>query len=194
MKNLLGILVLGFLIVSSASWGETKDRYEIEGMSVEDNLLDYFSLETIEKGRPYKYESNKFVGVDIYLESSEIYEIVQIHYKKQTSTQYIIGSISGGIFFENIKDCYRKMEEIVTDISQSFNDLKKKDKGTWKHPADRTGNSTVKSIEFYAQSNEIIIQCTDWSKKMETTENIGDNLRVEIATKEFSDFLINEAY
>ena len=163
-------------------------------MSVEDNLLDYFSLETIEKGRPYKYESNKFGGVDIYLESSEIYEIVQIHYKKQTSTQYIIGSVSGGIFFENIKDCYRKMEEIVTDISQSYNDLRKKNKGTWKHPADTTGNSTVKSVEFYGQSNEIIIQCTDWSKKMETTEDIGDNLRVEISTKEFSKFLRNEAY
>ena len=194
MKKLLGILVLGLLIVSSASWGETKDRYEIEGMSVDDNLLDYFSLETIEKGRPYKYKSNKFVGVDIYLESSEIYEIVQIHYKKQTSTQYIIGSISGGIFFENIKDCYRKMEEIVTTISQSYNDLRKKDMGTWKHPADTTGNSTVKSVEFYDQSNEIIIQCTDWSKKMETTENIVDNLKVEISTKEFSKFLRNEAY
>ena len=194
MKKLLGVLVLVFLIVSPASWGETEDRYEIEGMSVEDNLLDYFSLEAIENGRPYKYESNKFVGVDIYLESSEIYEIVQIHYKKQTSTQYIIGSISGGIFFENIKDCYRKMEEIITDISQSYNDLRKKDKGTWKHPADTTGNSTIKSVEFYGQSSEIIIQCTDWSKKMETTENIGDNLKVEISTKEFSDFLRYEAY
>ena len=52
MKKFLGIFVPVFLIVSSASWGETEDRYEIEGMSVEDNLLDYFSLETIEKGRP----------------------------------------------------------------------------------------------------------------------------------------------
>ena len=52
MKKLLGILVLVFLIVSPASWGETEDRYEIEGMSVEDNLLDYFSLEAIENGRP----------------------------------------------------------------------------------------------------------------------------------------------
>ena len=194
MKKFLGIFVPVFLIVSSASWGETEDRYEIEWMSVEDNLLDYFSLEAIENGRPYKYESNKFVGVDIYLESSEIYELVQIHYKKQTSTQYIIGSISGGVFFENIKDCYRKMEEIITDISQSYNDLRKKDKGTWKHPADRTGNSTIKSVEFHGQSNEIIIQCTDWSKKMETTDNIGDNLKVEISTKEFSDFLRYEAY
>ena len=41
-------------------------------MSVEDNLLDYFSLEAIENGRPYKYESSKFVGVEIFLESSEI--------------------------------------------------------------------------------------------------------------------------
>ena len=72
MKKFLGILVLVFLIVSLASWGETEDRYEIEGMSVEDNLLDYFSLEAIENGRPYKYESSKFVGVEIFLESSEI--------------------------------------------------------------------------------------------------------------------------
>ena len=156
MKKLLGILVLGLLVVSSASWGEKKDIYEIEGISLEDNLLDHFSLEKIENGATYKYKSDKFVGADIWLESWEVYEAIQVHYKKQTSTQYIIGSISGGIFFENIKDCYRKMEEIVTDISQSYNDLRKKDKGTWKHPADTTGNSTVKSVEFYVQSNEII--------------------------------------
>ena len=53
MKKLLGILVLVFLIVSPASWGETEDRYEIEGMSVEDNLLDYFSLEAIENFIPF---------------------------------------------------------------------------------------------------------------------------------------------
>ena len=53
MKKLLGILVLVFLIVSPASWGETEDRYEIEGMSVVDNLLDYFSLEAIENFIPF---------------------------------------------------------------------------------------------------------------------------------------------
>ena len=53
MKKFLGIFVLVFLIVSSASWRETEDRYEIEWMSVEDNLLDYFSLEAIENFIPF---------------------------------------------------------------------------------------------------------------------------------------------
>ena len=53
MKKFLGIFVPVFLIVSSASWGETEDRYEIEWMSVEDNLLDYFSLEAIENFIPF---------------------------------------------------------------------------------------------------------------------------------------------
>ena len=67
----------------------------------------------------------------------------------------------------------------------------KKDIGTFSHPEDK--KSTMTAVEFYINQIEIIVQCTDWSKKYEA-KNYTDNIRIEISSKEFSDFLRNEAY
>ena len=46
MKKLLGILVLGLLLSTSAYTDDIKD-FQIEGMSIGDSLLDYMSEEEI---------------------------------------------------------------------------------------------------------------------------------------------------
>ena len=67
----------------------------------------------------------------------------------------------------------------------------KKDYGTFPYPDDK--KSTTTSVEFYINQEEIIVQCTDWSKEREA-ENLKDNIRIEISSKEFSNFLRSEAY
>ena len=46
MKKLLGIIVLGLLLSFNANADDIKD-FQIEGMSIGDSLLDYFSEEEI---------------------------------------------------------------------------------------------------------------------------------------------------
>ena len=49
MKKLLGIVVLGLLFLSAPSYADDIKDFEIEGMSIGDSLLDYFSEEEIKK-------------------------------------------------------------------------------------------------------------------------------------------------
>ena len=53
MKKFLGILVLGLFIITP-SWADDISDFEIEGMSVGDSLLDYFSESKI-KNLPRDY-------------------------------------------------------------------------------------------------------------------------------------------
>jgi len=46
MKKLLGILVLGLFLITP-SWADDIRDFQIEGMSIGDSALDYFSEEEI---------------------------------------------------------------------------------------------------------------------------------------------------
>ena len=67
MKIFLSVLIL---IFSLQSWTKADDirDFEIEGISVGDSLLDYFSEETIKKGirKDRSYNDDTFYDVEIY--------------------------------------------------------------------------------------------------------------------------------
>ena len=113
MKKLSTYLFLILFSFSAPSFADDISDFQIEGISIGDSLLDHFSKKEIEKGSKENYKSNKFVGVQLSLQSYELYEDIQIHYKPNEN--YIIGSVLGGIFFDNINDCYSKKDEVVAD-------------------------------------------------------------------------------
>ena len=61
MKKLLGILVLG-LFLTTPSWADDIRDFQIEGMSIGDSLLDYFSKDKIKlfinDNNAFFYKSN----------------------------------------------------------------------------------------------------------------------------------------
>ena len=60
MKKFLAILILIFVLQTSSQADDIRD-FQIEGISLGDSLLDYFSEEKINKSkRNYGYEDKKF--------------------------------------------------------------------------------------------------------------------------------------
>ena len=88
MKKLLGILVLGLLFISTPSYADDIRDFQIEGMSIGDSALDYFTEEEIKANTNdvYSYKKDKtfvqaaFDTLDGYNFSK--YEAVQIEFKK----------------------------------------------------------------------------------------------------------------
>ena len=78
MKKLLGIVVLSLFLITPSQADDIKD-YQIEGMSIGDSLLDYYSKDEIEKKPKYIYENKKFIGVELDLKNSKEYEAIQFH-------------------------------------------------------------------------------------------------------------------
>ena len=188
MKRLLAylFLVLGLFLITPSLADDIKD-FEIEGMSIGDSLLDYFSEEEIKKNKMDYYTNDKFTAVDFMeVPFSKIYEGAQIHYKTK-SKKYIIYSLDFVRIFENsINECYKKQNEIEEDFSNMFTSAKKSKKIKEKHLEDRSGKSTVTSVYFNLDSGGYAsVECYDWSEKM----GYPDQIRISITSKEVSDWL-----
>ena len=99
----------------------------------------------------------------------------------------------GKIFFpNNIKECYKKQNEIAEEISSLFKNATRDDKGITKHAWDKSGKSTRRRTLFWFNDSKDYVKlvCFDWSEEI----NKRDGLGVTINSGEFAEFLRNEAY
>jgi hypothetical protein len=197
MKRLLLILILTLSFHTLTKADDIND-FEIEGISIGDNLLDHFSLEHIQNfEKEYYPASKKFYEQYIsYSENGtfEIYDSLTITLKENDSTIYgLAGYLKG---FETFEKCLLQKEKVTKSISASFK-VKVKDTGINKNVFDYVENNSKKSqveIILIDKSGLFSVECTDWSKKAEEKNNWIDSLGVSIYSKEYENFLRNEAY
>ena len=185
------LLTIVFFIFCVQSWttADEIDEFSIEDISIGDSLLSYFSINEINNApKNYYPNSKKYIGAQFKLNNYEVYEYIQVHFKDDNN--YIVSSIVGGEFFKNIKDCYNKQNIIEKDLSEVFTNTSPR-RGKTTFPDDF--ESTLMNVEFNLPKFDIVVSCTDWSIKSEALGNT-DNLRVEISSLEFSNFLRHEAY
>ena len=132
MKNIFFILII---FISSHALAEDISEFQIEGMSIGDSLLNYFSeeyiLEEFEIGKnEYNWTDQKFTDVYKYGEV-ELYDNVNFAVKRKDK-KYIIYAITGQITYNNINDCLYKQKEIENDFSTLLGDKNKIKTGdTW---------------------------------------------------------------
>ena len=191
MRVFLSVLILIFSLQSLTKADDIRD-FEIEGMSIGDSLLDYYSINKIEKyfksrGSSTSYTDDSFLYVSIPLNGKN-FEKIGIHHKKNDK-DYIILGLSGIIFFDDFQECLDKQIEIESSISSLLNNFNKKKYNIDKNQTN--GERKIIAIEFSNKNKDTIgIDCTDWSKKMKFT----DNLRLDIITKELNIWLNTKAY
>ena len=110
MNKLLLILILTFSFQNLSKADDIRD-FEIEGISIGDSLLDYYSEGEIKKNimnEYYKYKNNKFKKVEFWNLKMDLYDVLAFHIKTNDN-KYIVYSIAGAILYRNnIKECYKK--------------------------------------------------------------------------------------
>jgi hypothetical protein len=191
MKKLSTYLFLILFSFQVSSWADDIRDFQIEGMSIGDSLLDYFSEEEITKKKFYYPKSKKFAAFGKEIPSFKTYESFRVHFKDDDK-KYIIKSLEGVISYKNnIEDCYKKMDEIVEELSSVFKDAYKNETKTSIHPWDKSGKSKYTDAQFILQSGDgVRVVCYDWGAKIK----MFDTLNVDMSTKEIIYFLDNEAY
>ena len=188
MKLFIAVLLL---ILNLQSWTKADDirDFEIEGMSIGDSLLDYFTEEEILANKPDWFKDNEYsIANDLKLETFQIYEIVQAAYKTKDK-KYIFEGIEGYKFYKKMDNCLKEFDKVVDEISKLSLNATKGKKETFKHN-DPTENATVTNLNFKFDSGDSIkVSCVD-----SPDYNPPIDLRVILRTKEYSYFLINKAY
>jgi len=188
MKRLLLIFIL---ILSFQSWTKADDirDFQIEGISIGDSALDFFSESELKKDKQTdQYPNDKFIIRNFYLHSSfKKYEMVTINHLKNDN-KFIIESLGASIFYKDIKECYNMKKKIITEFNEVFKNSKN-DTGKVKKSLDKTGNSLSDITEYYLSNGSVVqITCDDWSEVFEK-KGFGDSLNVNLQSKKFSEFL-----
>ena len=164
--------------------------FQIEGMSVGDSLLDYFSKSEIQE---HFYPKSKKFARTYHKINDGIYEEVRIHYKAKDK-KFIIYGIGGLIHYpNNVEACYTKEKEIIGELESQFPSARKVAQGTLIHKSDPTGKSIYTYTAFYFDNGAISLECTDWSKSITLKKGWRDSLAVILQTKEFMHWIRNEA-
>ena len=197
MKKILAILVLSLYFTAPSKADDISD-FQIEGMSIGDSLLDFFTKKEIRKERKYRIKypnSNKFTAITfVEYPNLKFYNSIQVNVKNKDK-KYIIYSISGIIYFpNNINKCKERMELIANELINIFPDasITKRKK---KHEYDKSGKSLIYQTLFDMDSGaEARVECYDWSKKMLKKHDLDDQLVVSLLNDDFSYFMLNEAY
>ena len=192
MKRLSLYLFLILFTLQIPSLADDIRDFQIEGISIGDSALDYFSKSEIKNGKRYLYKSKKYVSYVKELENS-IYEGIQIEFKD--NGEYIIESLIGKIYYNNkdFNKCFKQERTILVKLKNLFlKNAKYKDHGITSHEGDPSGKSkgSWHTFDLNDGSGWIYLECMNWAEEIE----YYDNLRVTIIGSEFGKWLRTEGY
>jgi hypothetical protein len=194
MKKFLIVIILSLCFTTSSQAVDMSD-FQINGISIDESLLDHFTRDEIKKNSIFldhakgnkefkKYYSRKNTGE---------YDEVAIAYKNFDQS-FPLASIQGIIWFKNdIESCLKKRDEIIEELKSLFKDKKFRDEKKKVHFADKNSYTYDYYIFFGdindSTSDHISISCYDWSKKLK----YRDHLRIAIVKKEYMQWLVKLA-
>tara|TARA_B100000767_G_C19493690_1_gene421297 strand:- start:112 stop:687 length:576 start_codon:yes stop_codon:yes gene_type:complete len=190
MKRLLLILILTLSFLSLSKADDITD-FQIEGMSIGDSALNFFSKNQIIKNSRKYYNNKKFTPVQTdNLSFFKIYDGVDFNFRTGDN-KYIIQSISGIILTKNVNDCIDKQNVIKNELALIFPNAVRTNKDNVYNDNIWKGTRNTQ-FSFFLDNNagSAAVHCYDYSK-----EHGGqDHLSVNLKTKKFNYFLLNEAY
>ena len=205
MKKILGIVVLGLFLSTSAYADEIKN-FEIENISIGDSALDYFTESQLENSELdwFNY-SHKEYSTSL-LSGKGIYDWFKISYKSDDD-DFIIEGMVGIVVKKKYDDnkCNKELDITAFNISESFKNTKQRKKQLYKvaynprkifqesHP---TGKSTVASISFdFKDEGKIILSCYNMDKATNQIDspikdiNQFDTFRIDVRSKVLTHYL-----
>ena len=193
MRIFFTILIL---TLSFQSWTKADDirDFEIEGISVGDSLLDYYTeIEIINSEKTIYPGSKNFYTIHFSVDSKN-YDQISIGVKNDDKN-YIVYSIAGDkLYRQNPKNCLPKMKSI---IEQFDNDLKSSPKNQYKHTYDTLakGKSFAEVVDYSFPNNSAIrVWCTFFTEEVIKKYDVANGLSVSLGTNKWFNFLNNDAY
>jgi len=192
MKFFLQILIFILSFQSSVKSNDIRD-FQIEGISVGDSALDFFSEKELKESPDiFDYKNKIYRYYFLYYSKSQTYDALQITVKPNDK-KFIIHAIDGHISFKkNIDDCYKSKKEVKKELDIFFGFEANDDAGN--HPSDNTGDSKYSRSSYTLDDGGFVeIICYDMSKEFEKN-GFEDRFAITLKTKEFLKFLTNEAY
>ena len=192
MKNLLLILLLSISQITSAD--ELSD-FEVLGMSIDDNLLDFITedevLDEIDKRKTlnrYSHlkEPNKFLEITVSKQENDLYDGAEVFIKNTIPRDNTIHGIRGYRYYiEDFDACIKKRNQIAEILTNFFPDAKTGSLIT-EGKNKITDNFSIGNLERI-----IDVNCIDLEETYRLKNNFSEGLEFIIRNKEFSDWALD---
>jgi len=192
MKNLLLILLLSISQITSAD--ELSD-FEVLGMSIDDNLLDFITedeiLDEIDKSKTlnrYSHlkEPNKFLEITVPKQENDLYDGAEVFIKNTIPRDNTIHGIRGYRYYiEDFDACIKKRNQIAEILTNFFPEAKTGSLIT-------EGKNKITDNFSIGNSERIIdVNCIDLEETYRLKNNFREGLEFVIRNKEFSDWALD---
>lgn len=190
-------LIFFLIIINSSVRGEDIREIQIEGISIGDNALEFFSKDILDQNTDFYPGSKKFFRSTIELDNNQ-FNSLQMHIKKENN-KYIVHAIAGLIYYQQDdpkKKCNQKRSEIVNNISSILINTKKSNLEKDLEPNDETGKSYGEAIFFDFKddySEYVKVGCVFYSDEFFKKKGWPNHLRLSLSSSEYHYWLKNEA-
>ena len=210
MKKIISIIFL-ISFISISAHAESIEDIEIEGLSIGDSALKYFSKDLIDisssniprTDNKYRYAAIYDSRFSEYDNSSKfkykVYDVIEIYYLKNDK-DYIIHGLAGALSknigkrFVSEKECIALKENIFDEIKPLYPEAKilQKDMPA---PVDTTGKSMSyrKGLKINPNSKWFEIEITCIFYKGKFAKDYESTAGVVIKTDEYNDWLNKQA-
>jgi len=186
------------IIFSLQSWSKADDisDFQIEGISIGDSLLDYYSLQEIKvsEKKPFYYpKSKKFKLINFYAKNKELFDTISFSVKDKDEN-FIIYGIKGAKDFSK-SECLKQKEKVIKQVETIIPNF-----SNTPYIADYKnayGNSKAYANEFLNKDGSYIrIWCSVWDKSNKIVKDSlwEDALEINVGSKTINNFLNNEAF
>ncbi len=188
MKRLLLVLILILSSQTLTNADDIKD-FEIEGMSIGDSALKYFSKKILIENQKDWFKGGEYsISADLKSSLIKNYDTLQLVYLANDKKFKLKGIEAIKFFQYDIDNCYSLFDEVSTQIQTLFTNISVSKKNNFKHSYDKTGKTIVTQQDLIFPNNDSVsIFCEDWSKET----NFTDALRISIRTSSYKNFLLN---
>ena len=189
MKRLLLILILTLSFQTLTKADDIRD-FQIEGISIGDSLLNYYSKSEIKKNIADYYDDDEYKVTEFNSLNSD-YMLIQVHFKT-SDKKFTIFAIDGLFEIESMQKCIIKKDKIAKQMSKLFPTLERE---LSQNKEMTSGHGVMHATSFYFTSGNFTeVTCYDYNKKVEEERGWEDHGRVAIVNDTLNQWIINKAY
>ena len=189
------IFFLIFLILTFQNLSLADDirDFQIEGMTIGDSALDYFSEAQLEDSEQGWHNYNYKEYSTSLLPGKRTYHWIQISYKSEDEN-FIIEALAGVLEKKNYddKECNKDLDAAALDTAGLFKKTKQGKKESYKDTTSSSRKypfiqkSAITSVSFnFMNKGSIVLACHNMDKA--TKQN--DSFRIDIRSRAFTNYL-----